>query len=143
MNTIRQLITLHKTDLWSIRPNDTVFDALRMMAEKDVGALVVMENDQIIGMISERDYARKVILLGRASKDTRVSEIMSSPVFTIHPDQTVEEAMALMSARRIRHLPVVEGEKLLTVISLNDVVRNIIYRQRETIKFYEEMEQDR
>ena len=143
MNTIRQLIALRGSNLWTIRPDDTVFEALRLMADKDVGALVVMDGGKIVGMLSERDYARKVILLGRASKDTLVSEIMSSPVFTIHPDQTVEEAMALMSARGIRHLPVVEGDQVMTVISLNDVVRNIIYRQRETIKFYEEMEVDR
>ncbi|NPV55361.1 MAG: CBS domain-containing protein [Anaerolineae bacterium] len=143
MNTIRQLLALRGTDLWTIRPHDTVFEALRLMADKDVGALVVVEGHQIVGMISERDYARKVILLGRASTDTLVGEIMSTSVVTIHPDQTVEEALALMSTRRIRHLPVLDAGKLVTVISLDDVVRTIIYHQRQTIKFYEELELDR
>jgi CBS domain-containing protein len=134
LTTIRQLLQLKGSDIWSISPDASVFDALRMMADKDVGALVVCENDKLVGIISERDYARKVILVGKASIDTLVSEIMTSTVFTIHPDQTIEEAMALMTLKHIRHIPVVEGETISGVISIGDVVGNIIHKQRQTIK---------
>ena len=140
MNTIRQLVTLRGKDLWVVSPQETVFNALRMMAKLDVGALVVMENDAIVGMFSERDYARKVILKGRSSRSTRVAEIMTSPVITIHPDQTVEEALALMTTLNIRHLPVVEDDRILSVISINNVVRDIIFHQSETIKVYEQLD---
>ncbi len=132
--TARHLLEVKGPDVWSISPNATVYDALRMMADKDVGALLVMEGDTLAGIISERDYARKVILVGKTSRDTLVREIMSSKVFTIHPDQTVEEAMELMTNRRVRHLPVVADGHVYGVISIGDVVKNIIYRQRETIK---------
>jgi len=134
MNTIRQILLLKRNFVWTVGPDQTVFDALRLMADKDVGALVVVQDDKIVGMLSERDYARKIILLGKASKDTLVKEIMSFPVFTIHPDQTIEEAMEMMTHHRIRHLPVVEGDHLAGMVSIGDAVRDIIYRQRETIK---------
>lgn len=134
MNPIRQILQVKGELVWTIAPNETVFEALRMMADKDIGALVVMQGDKIVGVLSERDYARKVILLGKSSKETLVSEIMTSPVVTIHPDQTVEEAMEMMNRHRVRHLPVVENEQLIGIISIGDVVRNIIYRQREAIK---------
>ncbi len=132
--TARHLLEVKGPDVWSITPSATVFDALRMMADKDVGALLVMEDDKLAGIISERDYARKVILVGKTSRDTLVREIMSSKVVTIHPDQTVEEAMELMTNRRVRHLPVVAEGRVFGVISIGDVVKNIIFRQRETIK---------
>jgi CBS domain-containing protein len=132
--TARHLLEVKGPDVWSISPNSTVYDALRMMADKQVGALLVMEGDKLVGIISERDYARKVILVGKTSRDTLVSEIMSSKLFTIHPDQTVEEAMELMTNKRVRHLPVVAEDHCFGVISIGDVVKNIIYRQRETIK---------
>lgn len=134
MNPIRQILQVKGELVWTIAANETVFEALRMMADKDIGALVVMQGDKIVGILSERDYARKVILLGKSSKETLVSEIMTSPVVTIHPDQTVEEAMEMMNRHRVRHLPVVENEQLIGIISIGDVVRNIIYRQREAIK---------
>lgn len=134
MNTIRQILLLKSDFVWTITPEQTVFDALRLMADKDIGALVVVQNEKIVGMLSERDYARKITLLGKTSKDTMVKEIMSFPVFTIHPDQTIEEAMEMMTHHRIRHLPVVEEERLVGMISIGDAVRDIIYRQRETIK---------
>jgi CBS domain-containing protein len=134
MNTIRQILLLKRNFVWTVGPDQTVFDALRLMADKDVGALVVVQDDKIVGMLSERDYARKIILLGKASKDTLVKEIMSFPVFTIHPDQTIEEAMEMMTHHRIRHLPVVEDDHLAGMVSIGDAVRDIIYRQRETIK---------
>ncbi len=134
MNTIRQILLLKSDFVWTIGPDQTVFEALRLMADKDVGALVVVQDEKIVGMVSERDYARKVILLGKSSKETLVKEIMSYPVFTVHPDQTIEEAMEMMTQHRIRHLPVVENESLIGMISIGDAVRDIIYRQRETIK---------
>jgi CBS domain-containing protein len=134
LSTARHLLEVKGYDLWSISPNATVFDALRMMADKRVGALLVMDGDHMVGILSERDYARKVILVGKTSRDTLVKEIMSSTVYTIHPEQTVEEAMEIMTNRHIRHVPVVDGEKVLGMISIGDVVKNIIFRQRETIK---------
>lgn len=134
--TVRHILEIKGHDLWSIGPNASVYDALRMMSDKDVGALIVMENDRMVGILSERDYARKVVLLGKSSKETKVSEIMSTRIVTIHPDQTVEEAMEVMNSKHIRHLPVVEDAqgKLLGMISLRDVVRTIIHKQREAIK---------
>jgi len=134
--TVRHILEIKGHDLWSIGPDASVYDALRMMSDKDVGALIVMENDRMIGILSERDYARKVVLLGKTSRETKVLEIMSTRIVTIHPDQTVEEAMELMNSKHIRHLPVVEDERgeLLGMISLRDVVRTIIHKQREAIK---------
>ncbi|MEJ5313820.1 MAG: CBS domain-containing protein [Anaerolinea sp.] len=134
IQTVRHILEVKGTDVWSIGPNATVFDALRLMADKDVGALLVMEDDKVVGIISERDYARKIILHGKSSKETLVREIMSTSLYTIHPDQTVEEAMELMTNKRVRHLPVMDGDKLEGMISIGDVVKNIIYRQREIIK---------
>lgn len=134
ITTARHLLEVKGGDVWSISPDVSVYEALRMMADKDVGALLVMEGDHLAGIISERDYARKIVLLGKTSRDTLVREIMSSKLFTIHPDQTVEEAMELMTQKRVRHLPVMDGEHVLGVISIGDVVKNIIFRQRETIK---------
>ena len=139
--TVRHLLEVKGYNIWSINPGASVYDALRMMSMKDVGALIVMDGDKMVGILSERDYARKVVLVGKASRDTLVSEIMSSKVFTLHPDQTVEEAMDLMNIKRIRHVPVVEdGEnsRVLGMISIGDVVRAIIYKQREAIKTLEE-----
>ncbi len=104
------------------------------MADKDIGALMVMEDEKLVGIISERDYARKVILKGKASMDTRVKEIMTNVLFTIHPDQTIHECMELMTNKHIRHLPVVFENKVTGIISIGDVVKDIIYQQRETIK---------
>src|SRR5512146_2908758 len=103
LTTARHLLEVKGPDVWSITPDASVYDALRMMADKDVGALLVLENDKLAGIISERDYARKIILVGKSSRDTLVSEIMTSRLFTIHPDQTVEEAMELMTNKRVRH----------------------------------------
>ena len=132
--TIRHMLQVKGHDLWSVSPDTSVFDALRMMSDKDVGALIIIKGDQMVGIMSERDYARKVVLLGKTSRDTKVSEIMSTNVYTIHPDQTVEEAMEIMNNKHIRHLPVVEGGKILGLISIGDVVKAIIYKQREAIK---------
>jgi len=135
--TVRHILEVKGQDLWCIGPNDSVYDALRMMSIKDVGALVVLEDEKMVGILSERDYARKVVLLGKTSRETLVSEIMSSRVHTIHPDQTVEEAMELMNSKRVRHLPVVNDDDplhVLGMISIGDVVKAIIHKQREAIK---------
>ena len=134
LTTARHLLEVKGPDVWSITPDASVYDALRLMADKDVGALLVLEGDKLAGIISERDYARKIILVGKSSRDTLVREIMTSRLFTIHPDQTVEEAMELMTNKRVRHLPVVVDDKVLGVISIGDVVKSIIFKQRETIK---------
>ena len=134
MNPVRHILQLKGDFVWSISPDATVFDAIRMMADKGAGALVVMVDERIVGVISERDYARKVILQGKSSKETLVSEIMTRKVVTIHPDQMVEEAMDLMVKHHIRHLPVVEGERVVGVISIMDTTRNVIYMMRQTIR---------
>ncbi len=136
--TIRHILEVKGHDVWSIAPGASVFDALRIMSDKDVGALLVLDGEQMVGIMSERDYARKVVLLGKTSRDTRVDEIMSRKVFTIHPDQTVEEAMELMNGKHIRHLPVVENDKVEGMISIGDVVKAIIFKQREAIKNLED-----
>ena len=134
MTTVRQLLVLKGDYIWSIQPDASVFEALRLMADKDVGALLVMAGEKMAGILSERDYARKVVLSGKVSRETTVSEIMTPKVFTVHPDQTIEECMEMMTAKRVRHLPVVENDRVVGMISIGDVVRDIIYRQRETIK---------
>jgi CBS domain-containing protein len=134
MNTVRHILQIKGSDVWSIWPDATVYDALRMMADKNVGALLVMEGDRMVGILSERDYARKIILEDRASKTTKVREIMTSLVVTIHPDQTVHEVMELMTAKHIRHVPVLDGEQVLGMISIGDVVKDIMYEQRKTIR---------
>ncbi len=133
MDTVRHILQIKGKIVWTISPDELVFEALRLMAAKDVGALVVMKDEKMIGILSERDYARKLILHGKYAKDTYVHEIMVTDPVTIHPDQTVEEAMELMTNHRVRHLPVVEGDCLIGLISIGDVVNNIIHRQRRTI----------
>ncbi len=138
MNTIRHILQLKGHDVWSVTPDVSVYEALRLMADKNIGALLVMEADRLVGVISERDYARKIILQGKSSKETLVGEIMTRQVFTIHPDQTVEEAMDVMVRHHIRHLPVVEENQVKGVISIMDTTRNVIYAQRETIRELED-----
>ena len=120
--------------VYDIAPAASVFDAVRSMSEKGIGALLVMEGETIVGMITERDYARKIVLLGRSSKETPVREIMTSPVMYVRPDQTSEECMALMTENRLRHLPVLDGGKLLGLISIGDLVKDIISEQRFVIE---------
>jgi CBS domain-containing protein len=134
MITVKQLIQSKGNAIWSISPDATVFDALKLLAEKDVGALVVLERENLAGIISERDYARKVILKGKSSMDTPVREIMTSAVVTVRPDQTIDDCMALMTDNRIRHLPVVDRVKLVGIISIGDVVKAIISRQEFVIE---------
>jgi CBS domain-containing protein len=134
MNTIRNLLKAKGTKVWSIEPDATVYDAIRLMAEKGIGALMVTEGDKLVGVMSERDYARQVILKGRASQSTPVRDIMTSKVFTVNPSDRVQACLALMTDKRIRHLPVLEGDKLVGVVSIGDLVRVIIEDQRSTIE---------
>ncbi len=127
---VRNILQVKGHDVWSVSPDATVFEALRLMDAKGVGALVVMEGDRLVGILSERDYARKIILKGKSSQDTKVREIMTQNVITVHPDQTVDEVMELMTGKSIRHLPVVEDDRVIGVISIMDVVRAVIHRQR-------------
>ena len=126
MKTVTQLLRTKGQGILSVSPETPVFNALQVMAEKNVGALLVVEREELVGIFSERDYARKVILKGKSSKDTPVREIMSSHVLYVRPEQTIEDCMALMTDKRVRHLPVVVEEKVVGVISIGDVVRGII-----------------
>ena len=134
MKTVRDILKAKGSEVWSVEPDATVFEALQRMAEKEVGALVVMHGTQIVGLISERDYARKIILHGRASPTTLVKEIMTNQVVYIHLDQAIEECMSLMTEKRIRHLPVIEGGKLAGLISIGDIVKSIIADQQFIIE---------
>ncbi len=134
MMTVKQILDEKGRDVWTIGPDAPVFNALRLMAEKDVGALVVQDKDDILGVISERDYARKIVLLGKTSQETRVSEIMTTSVYGVHPETTAEACMALMTEKRIRHLPVCEQGRLAGIISIGDVVKSIIRQQKFTIE---------
>lgn len=126
---VRQLLQGKGSQIWSVAPDDSVFAALELMAEKNVGALVVTEGDRLVGIFSERDYARKIVLLGRASRDTAVRGVMSERVVTVAPDETVADCMVVMTEHHIRHLPVVEDGRLVGVISIGDVVKAIISEQ--------------
>ena len=133
MTLLSQLLDGKGHAVYAVAPGASVFDAIRSMADNHVGALVVMEGQQLVGIVSERDYARKVILKGRASATTPVREIMSVPVHTISPDQTVDDAMRLMTERRIRHLPVVRADRVIGVVSIGDLVKCVIDDQQHTI----------
>jgi CBS domain-containing protein len=119
--------------IWSIGPDETVYDAIALMADKRIGALLVVSERKLIGIITERDYARKVILHGRSSKDTQVREIMTSSLITVTPDHTVDECMRIVTEHRIRHLPVLDNDRLVGLISIGDLVNAIIEAQAETI----------
>jgi CBS domain-containing protein len=132
-DTIAMVLKEKGQNIWSLDPEALVYDAIEMMANKHVGALLVTSDGKLVGIISERDYARKVILQERSSKQTQVKEIMTSSLIVVRPDQTVEDCMRLMTENRIRHLPVVENEKVLGVVSIGDLVKWVVSAQAETI----------
>jgi len=138
MATVRDLLESKGTAIFSVGPDDPVLDAIKAMAERHVGALLVMKAGELLGIVSERDYARKVILLGRSSSDTSVSQIMSFPVHTVSPKRSVEDCMRVMTERRVRHLPVIENGRVVGVISIGDLVKAVIEDQRQTIEQLED-----
>lgn len=131
--TIRQLLDEKGRTVYTIGPDESVFEAIRRMAEKGIGALLVTEGNRPVGIVTERDYARKVILKGRSSKETPVREIMTPDFIYVRPDQTIEEAMAIMTEKRVRHLPVIEEGRLIGIVSIGDVVKSIIEHQQFVI----------
>jgi CBS domain-containing protein len=133
MTTVRQLLDQKGRKLWSIHPDATVFDAIAKMAEKDIGSLVVMDRDELVGIITERHYSRNVILKGKTSPTTPVRDIMERHVVVARPEQSVDQCMALMSEKRVRHLPVFEGKKPIGIVSIGDLVKSIIGDQKFTI----------
>lgn len=131
---ISEILSHKGGTVWSVSPDATVLEAIQMMADRNVGALLVTKGDQLVGVLSERDYTRKVVLKGRSSKETSVREIISGKVISVSPDHTVEECMKLMTEHRVRHLPVIEGAKILGVISIGDLVNTIISQQTSAIQ---------
>jgi CBS domain-containing protein len=134
MHNIATLLEAKGKDIWSIEPRETTFKALQTMAQKNVGALLVIDKAKLVGIFSERDYARKVILKGKSSKETTVGELMTPEVFYASPDDTLQESMALMTAKHIRHMPVLKDDQLIGMVTLGDVVKQIISEQKFTIK---------
>jgi CBS domain-containing protein len=133
MTTVRQLLDQKGRKIWSIHPDATVFDAVAEMAEKDIGSLVVMDGDEFVGIITERHYARNVVLKAKTSPATPVRDIMERHVIIARPEQSVEQCMALISEKRVRHLPVLEGEKPIGMVSIGDLVKSIVGDQKFTI----------
>ncbi|MPZ75867.1 MAG: CBS domain-containing protein [Deltaproteobacteria bacterium] len=138
MTFVTDVLRRKGRDVWTVSPDATVYNALKEMADKNAGALMVVDGDNLVGVFSERDYARKIILHGKASKDTLVKEIMSSEVFWVGPNQTIRVCMELMTDKRIRHLPVLEAGRLVGVISIGDVVKAIISEQEFAIQQLEQ-----
>src|SRR3984893_12206713 len=134
MTTVRQLLDRKDRAVFSVGPEAPVLEAIRAMAEHHVGALLVMSGEVLAGIVSERDYARKVILMGRSSSDTPVRDIMSSPVLTVSPDDTVQRCMQLMTDQRVRHLPVVEGDAVVGMVSIGDLVKAVNAEQQQQIE---------
>ena len=134
METVKQLLDKKGHEVWSVNPDDSVFDAVKKMADKNIGSLVVLVDDQIVGIITERHYARQVILEGKSSPETLVREIMATPAICARTKQTISECMAVMTEKRIRHLPVVDQNKLVGLVSIGDLVKSIIADQEFTIE---------
>ena len=138
MARVAELLKHKGHTIYSIEPDQPVLEAIRRMAEYGVGALLVMRGELLLGVVSERDYARKIILMGRSSSDTPVRQIMSSPVITVRTDQSVAECMQLMTERRVRHLPVVQIDRVVGVLSIGDLVRSVVAEQQQTIEQLEQ-----
>jgi CBS domain-containing protein len=134
MVKVREILNRKGFDYYFVKPGNTVFEALQKMAAKDVGAVMVVEKDILLGMFTERDYARKIILHGHTSKETKVGDFMTKEVYNVHPDTDIDDCMAIMTKKRIRHLPVVDQQKIIGIISIGDVVNYIIQQQDTTIK---------
>ena len=137
MTTLVRNMLAGKTDVHTVSPDDTVFDALRVMATHNIGAVLVTSGDELVGILSERDYARKMVLHGKASHETAVREVMTATLVSVTPKWTCDECMAVMTERHVRHLPVLDGERLVGVISIGDVVRAVVQEQQSTISTLE------
>ena len=136
-DTVASILRDKGHDVWSVNPDESVFQAISLMADKGIGALLVIAGGTLVGIMSERDYARKVVLQGRSSRDTAVRDIMTSPVVSVSPNHTVDDCMKIVTTKRIRHLPVVQGENVVGVVSIGDLVRRVIATQTETIQYLE------
>jgi len=134
MTTVRSVLQTKDNTIWSIAPDALVFDALKIMADKNVGALLVTKKEKVVGIFSERDYARKIVLKGESSHTTAIKDVMTSGVLSVNPEQSIDECMALMTNKHIRHLPVLENGKLIGLVSIGDVVKAIISEHEYTIK---------
>jgi CBS domain-containing protein len=134
MKTVQDMVNNKGSQIYSVAPNTTVFDTLKLMAEKEIGAVLVFEGERVVGIFSERDYARQVILKGKASKDTPVKEVMTARVAYVRPEQTVDDCMALMTDKRIRHLPVLIEGKVAAVLSIGDIVKAVISEKQFIIE---------
>ncbi len=138
MHTVQQILKQKQFDhIWSVAPDDTVFTAIQLMADKHIGAVLVMTDDRLEGILSERDYAREVILKGRASKETLVGQIMSTDLITVSATDLVRDSLSLMSNHRIRHLPVLDADTVVGIVSIGDLVKDVIDDQQETIEHLE------
>ena len=133
MKSVSDILSSKGREVWSVTPDSTVFDSLKLMAEKEVGALLVMDGDRLVGIVTERDYARKVILEGKSSKNSSVAEVMTKRVLCVGPERTVDECMALMTDKRARHLPVVDHKQVIGVVSIGDLVKAMISEQQVLI----------
>lgn len=133
MRSVAELLHAKGNQVWAVAPDQTVLDALRVMADKEVGALLVTSGEKVLGILSERDYARKIVLKGKSSETTAVAEVMSSEVTSVSPRQSIEECMAVMTEKRIRHLPVIDEGKLVGIVSIGDLVKAVIEDQKFTI----------
>jgi len=133
MKLVSDILDSKGHDIWAVKPDDTVFDSLQLMAEKEIGALLVMDGDRLVGIVTERDYARKVILEGKSSKSSSVAEVMTKRVLCVTPERTIDECMALMTDKRARHLPVLDHKRVVGVISIGDLVKAMISEQQVLI----------
>ena len=133
MKLVSDILNSKGHEIWAVNPGDTVFESLRLMAEKEVGALLVMDEDRLVGIVTERDYARKVILEGKSSKDSSVAEVMTNQVLCVELERTVDECMALMTDKRARHLPVVDDKRVVGIVSIGDLVKAMISEQQVLI----------
>lgn len=133
MKLVRDILNSKGSEVWSVKPDDTVFQSLQLMAEKGIGSLLVMDGDRLVGIVTERDYARKVILEGKSSKGSSVAEVMTKSVLCVTPERTIEECMALMTDKRARHLPVLDHKQVVGVVSIGDLVKAMIDEQQVII----------
>ena len=130
MRSVQDILNFKGTDVWSVKPDDIIFDAIQLMADKGIGALLVMEEDKLVGIVTERDYARKVVLEGKSSREALIHEVMTTKVLCVSPERTIDECMALMTDKRVRHLPVVDHKQVVGFLSIGDLVKAVISEQK-------------